>query len=143
MTNTITFQYPKETPWQEKYQMLTEQIENLRCYLVLEVGTRVTDGNKIGIIIDKKISLTNSPELMVLWSEKSTRIEEPKRLKLEPFINPNIQIRDTLILNSKHQKQAGKRFEIKELQGNGWVLTTTDQQFHSDYFHAFKMVNDK
>ena len=143
MTAASTFQDIKETPWQEKYQILTEQIENLRSYLLLAVGTRVTDGNKIGIIIDKKISLTDSPEFVVLWSEKLTQIEEPKRLKLEPVIDPTIQVGDTLILNSKHQTQAGERFEIKEFQGNGWVLTTTNQQFHSEYFYAFRMVNDE
>ena len=143
MTAAIIFQDTKETQWQEKYQILTEQIENLRSYLVLAVGTRVTDGHKIGIIIDKKISLTGLPEFVVLWSENLTQIEEPKRLKLEPVIDPIIQVGDTLILNSKHQTQAGERFEIKEFQGNGWVLTTTNQQFHSEYFYAFKMVNDE
>ena len=143
MTAAIIIQDPKETQWQEKYQILTEQIENLRSYLVLAVGTRVTDGHKIGIIIDKKISLTGIPEFVVLWSEKLTQTEEPKRLKLEPVIDPTIQVGDTLILNSKHQTQAGERFEIKEFQGNGWVLTTTNQQFHSEYFYTFRMVNDE
>ena len=102
----------------------------------------MTDGHKIGIIIDKKISLTGLPEFVVLWSEKLTQIEEPRRLKLEPVINPTIQIGDTIILNAKHQTQAGERFEIKQFQGNGWVLTTTEQQFHSNYFYTFTMVND-
>lgn len=143
MTVAITFQYPKETQWQENYQILTEQIENLRAYLVLPLGTRVTDGTKIGTIIDKKISLTDHPEFVVLWSEKLTKIEEPRRLKLEPIINPTIGIGDMIIINSKHQTQAEESFEIKEFQGNGWVLTTTDQRFHSDYFYAFRMVNDR
>ena len=56
-------------------------------------------------------------------------------------MNPTIQIGDAIVLNAKHQTEAGERFEIKEFQGNGWVLTTTDQQIHSDYFYAFKMVS--
>ena len=143
MTAAITFQYAKETQWQDKYQILTEQIDNLRAYLVLALGTRVTDGNKIGRIIDKTISLTGIPEFVVLWSEKFTQTEEPRRLKLEPVIDLTIQTGDTIIINAKHQTQAGERFAIKEFQGDGWVLTTTDQQFHRDYFYAFTMVNDE
>ena len=141
MKTAISLKYPKETQWQENYAILTEQIDNLRSYLQLGVGTKVTDGKKIGIIIDKKISLTDIPEFIVLWSGKLTQIEEPRRLKLEPLMNPAIQIGDAIVLNAKHQTEAGERFEIKEFQGNGWVLTTTDQQFHSDYFYAFKMVS--
>ena len=141
MKTAISLKYPKETQWQENYAILTEQIDNLRSYLQLGVGTKVTDGKKIGIIIDKKISLTDIPEFIVLWSGKLTQIEEPRRLKLEPLMNPTIQIGDAIVLNAKHQTEAGERFEIKEFQGNGWVLTTTDQQFHSAYFYAFKMVS--
>ena len=56
MKTAISLKYPKETQWQENYAILTEQIDNLRSYLQLGVGTKVTDGKKIGIIIDKKIN---------------------------------------------------------------------------------------
>ena len=46
MKTAISLKYPKETQWQENYAILTEQIDNLRSYLQLGVGTKVIDGKK-------------------------------------------------------------------------------------------------
>ncbi len=143
MTATIFIQQSTELKWKQKYQILAEQIENLRAYLQLENGINVTDGKKMGKILDKKISSTGVPEILVIWSENLTKLEEPKKLKLEPMIDLAIQAGDTIIINSQHQTQAGERFEIKELQGDGWILTTTNQQFHCEHFYAFTMNKEE
>jgi hypothetical protein len=112
---------------------IKSRIANLKAYLALEVGQRVTNGKQLGAITALALSPGGMPEAWVRWYGALETPVQPTRLKLEPFLQ-DLRVDSEIIINSQHSEAAGETLSIKEFRGDGWVLTTTNQLFHCDFF---------
>ena len=72
---------PKERKKLEREtERITRSVASLKAYLALEVGERVTDGQKLGVIADKTLSPGGMPQAWVSWFGAVEVPEQPERL---------------------------------------------------------------
>ena len=108
---------------------LTRSIDNMRAYLALSVGQKVTEGTQLGVITELTLSPGGMPTVWVSWYGTITIPEQPTRLKLEHFFE-QLKVGDSITINSNHPEAAQKSFEIKEFRGDGWIMTKNEKLFH-------------
>ncbi len=119
---------------------LTRSIDNMRAYLALSVGTKVTEGTQLGVITHLTFSPGGMPVVWVSWYGAITVPEQPIRLKLEPLLE-QLKVGDSITINDQHPEAAHQTFEIKEFRGDGWILTTTEQLFHHDFLDESSLIS--
>ena len=76
---------PNTAPERQKIESdkknLTQRVANLKSYLILAVGTLVTDGQKVGTVSTKHLTPGGMPEVWVTWAgPKGLLPEQPARL---------------------------------------------------------------
>ena len=119
---------------------LTRSIDNMRAYLALSVGTKVTEGTQLGVITHLTFSPGGMPVVWVSWYGAITVPEQPIRLKPEPLLE-QLKVGDSITINDQDPEAAQKSFEIKDFRGDGWILTTTNQLFHHDFIDESSLIS--